>query len=125
MLLAEGILCNRTHEFLVEKDGYYYIGLTDYALKKLGEIVFLELPKVGTSYSKGEAFGTVESLKDAFEMYMLIGGTVEEVNDDALNNIDFSGENSCENSWFIKVKSDSAHIDSLDLLDYEDYLEEV
>ncbi|MBR1372877.1 hypothetical protein IJ556_00310 [bacterium] len=52
MLVLEDILCSRTHEYVMEKDGYYYIGLTDYFLNKLEEIGFLELPEIGSTFTK-------------------------------------------------------------------------
>ena len=80
--MGEGMLCSKTHEYLLEQDGgKYTIGLTDYAVEQLGDIVFIELPEVGSSFVKGETFATVESVKAASEIYMPIGGTITEINE--------------------------------------------
>ena len=76
MSLTEGILCSKTHEYILEKDGIYTIGLTDYAIEQLGDIVFLELPDVGAEFVKGEVFATIESVKAASEIYMTIAGRI-------------------------------------------------
>ena len=81
MSITEKILCSKTHEYILENsDNTYTIGLTDYAVEQLGDIVFLELPEVGTEYKKGETFATIESVKAASEIYMPISGKIIEVN---------------------------------------------
>ena len=52
----EEMLCSKSHEYIVKEDGNYVIGLTDYAIEQLGDIVFLELPAVGDEFSKGDTF---------------------------------------------------------------------
>lgn len=52
MSITEGILCGKSHEYMLEKDGIYQVGLTDYAVEQLGDIVFLELPDVRMSFQK-------------------------------------------------------------------------
>ena len=81
MSITEKILCSKSHEYLLEEDGHYVIGLTDYAVEQLGDIVFVELPEVGSEYSKGETFATIESVKAASEIYMPVSGKVIEVNE--------------------------------------------
>ena len=68
MMIPEGILCSKSHEYLLEgENGIYTVGLTDYAVEQLGDIVFIELPEAGTEFAKGEVFATVESVKAASE----------------------------------------------------------
>lgn len=125
MTVPEGILCSKSHEYLLENGSNFIIGLTDYAVEQLGDIVFVELPEVGSSFEKGEVFSTVESVKAASEVYMPISGTVIEINEklieapETLNNEPF-GE-----GWLIKIESETATLDSGDLLEYEDYKDEV
>ena len=76
MSLTEGILCSKSHEYILEKNGNYIVGLTDYAIEQLGDIVFLELPDGGAEFVKGEVFATIESAKAASEIYMPIGGKI-------------------------------------------------
>lgn len=119
MVVAEDILCNKTHEYVMEKDGYYYIGLTEYFLKKMEEIVFLELAEKGTEFIKGEIFGTIQGVDSSTNLYMPIGGTIVDVNEDVVADYD----KLMESNWLIKIKSETAVQDSIDLLEYEDYLD--
>lgn len=124
-MTPDGILCSKTHEYLLEEDDHYKIGLTDYAIEQLGDIVFIELPEIGTEFVKGEVFATVESVKAASEIYMPIGGKVTEVNDYIVERPETLNESPYENGWLIKVESATAHKDSGDLLEYDDYKEEL
>ena len=125
MTRPDNILCSKTHEFVWENGGKYVIGLTDFAVEQLGDIVFVELPEVGVVLGKGDILGTVESVKAASEIYMPISGTVVEVNEELTSAPEILNEDSYEKGWLIKVESGSAKEDSGDLLDYEDYKEEV
>lgn len=68
-------------EWLLEEDGKVKIGLTDYAQHELGDVVFVELPSVGDSFSAGDSFSVVESVKAAAEIYTQCSGAVVEVNE--------------------------------------------
>lgn len=125
MSLTEGILCSKTHEYILEKDGKYIIGLTDYAIEQLGDIVFLELPDVGAEFVKGEIFATIESVKAASEIYMPIAGKVVAVNEAVVDNPEILNESPYEKGWLVKVESNTAATDSIDLLEYDDYKEEI
>lgn len=125
MSLTEGMLCSKSHEYLLEKDGQYVIGLTDYAIEQLGDIVFLELPDVGAEFVKGEVFATIESVKAASEIYMPISGKIVEINEAVVDNPELLNESPFEKGWLVKVESDTATVDSVDLLEYDDYKEEI
>lgn len=125
MSLTEGILCSKTHEYILEKDGKYIIGLTDYAIEQLGDIVFLELPDVGAEFVKGEIFATIESVKAASEIYMPIAGKIVAVNEAVVDNPEILNESPYEKGWLVKVESETASTDSIDLLEYDDYKEEI
>lgn len=121
----DNILCSKTHEFIFEKDGKYVIGLTDFAVEQLGDIVFVELPEVGASITKGDVLGTVESVKAASEIYMPVSGTVTEVNEELVSNPELLNDDPYEKGWLIKVESTTVKEDSGDLVDYNDYKDEV
>lgn len=121
----DNILCSKTHEFVWENDGKYVIGLTDIATERLGDIVFVELPEPESFLTKGDILGTVESVKAAAEIYMPVSGTVVEVNESLISNPEILNEDSFGEGWLIKVESDTAKEDFGDLLDYEDYLDEL
>lgn len=125
MSLTEGILCSKTHEYILEKNGKYIIGLTDYAVEQLGDIVFLELPEVGAEFVKGEVFATIESVKAASEIYMPISGKIVEINESVVDNPEILNESPFEKGWLVKIESETAAVDSVDLLEYDDYKEEV
>ncbi len=125
MAVKENILCSKSHEYVYEENGSYVIGLTDYAIEQLGDIVFVELPEVGTKYTKGEIFGTVESVKAASEIYMPIGGTVTEINEQLIEKPELLNETPFDETWLIKVSSEFYNEDSQDLIEYNTYKEEV
>ena len=94
------------HEYLkpAGEAGVVYVGVTDYAQGELGDIVFIELPKVGTKFRKHDVFGTIEAVKAVSELYAPVSGEVLEVNarldgEPALVNSDPYGD-----GWMIKVK---------------------
>lgn len=125
MTAPEGILCSKSHEYLLEEGSNYIIGLTDYAVEQLGDIVFVELPEVGATFEKGEVFSTVESVKAASEVYMPISGTVVEINEKLIEAPETLNNEPYGEGWLIKVESETAAVDSGDLLEYEDYKDEV
>ena len=125
MTVKDNMLCSKSHEYVYEENGNYNIGLTDYAIEQLGDIVFVELPAVGTKYTKGEIFGTIESVKAASEIYMPVGGTVVEINEQLIEKPELLNEEPFEDMWLIKVSSEAYLEDSKDLLDYTTYKEEV
>ena len=123
--MDENILCTKTHEYVVESNGKYEVGITDYAIEQLGDIVFVELPEVNSEFSKNEVFATIESVKAASEIYMPISGKVIEVNEEIVNSPELLNDETYENKWFIKIESNADQLEFADLLDYSDYKEEV
>ena len=99
--------------------------LTDYAIEQLGDIVFIELPEVGSTFSKNEAFATIESVKAASEIYMPISGEVVEINEEIVDSPELLNDESYENKWFVKIKSYADQVEFADLMDYSDYKEEI
>lgn len=123
--MNEGMLCTKTHEYVLEQGDKYEIGITDYAIQQLGDIVFLELPEVGTEFNKNEVFATIESVKAASEIYMPISGKVIEINEEIVDSPELLNDENHADKWFIKVSSDADQVEFADLLDYSDYKEEV
>lgn len=119
------ILCSKSHEYVYAENGNYNIGLTDYAIEQLGDIVFVELPEVGSEYAKGEIFGTIESVKAASEIYMPVSGKVIKINEKLIENPELLNEGEFEQEWLIKVSSETFNEDSQDLIDYDAYKKEV
>jgi glycine cleavage system H protein len=97
------------------------VGITDYAQKQLGDVVYLELPDVGRRVTKGEVFGTIESVKAVSELYAPVSGEVTEVNT-ALTERPESVNKDPHGSWMIAIKTADAQ-DATDLLDSTQYTE--
>lgn len=124
MSITEKILCSKSHEYLLDNgDGTFNVGLTDYAVEQLGDIVFLELPEVGAEFKKGETFATVESVKAASEIYLPVSGKVLEINEAAVDAPETLNENAFE--WLVKIEATGDDSEQSDLLEYEDYKEEL
>ena len=123
--MNENMLCTKTHEYVLEEGENYAVGITDYAIEQLGDIVFIELPEVGSTFSKNEAFATIESVKAASEIYMPISGEVVEVNEEIVDSPELLNDENYDNKWFVKIKSDAPQVEFADLMDYADYKEEI
>ena len=108
------------HEWVKQEDGKVRIGITDFAQKELGDIVFVELPEVGDELTRNEPFGSVESVKTVSELYAPISGTVIEVNEELADSPEFVNESPYEKAWMIVVEP--SHIDEYEeLMDAEQY----
>ncbi|MBS6602231.1 MAG: glycine cleavage system protein GcvH [Brachyspira sp.] len=126
MSITEKILCSKSHEYILKNDdNTYTVGLTDYAVEQLGDIVFLELPENNSEFKKGETFATVESVKAASEIYMPISGKVIEVNESLADAPETLNEDSYEKGWLVKIEATGDESEQNDLLEYEDYKEEL
>ena len=125
MSITEKILCSKSHEYLLEENGNYIIGLTDYAIEQLGDIVFVELPETGSEYKKGDTFATIESVKAASEIYMPVSGKIIEVNDAIADSPEILNEDCYEKGWLVKIEKTGDESELADLLEYEDYKEDL
>ena len=109
----------KDHEWVKIDGDRARVGITDYAQKQLGDVVYLELPEVGRTVSKGDVFGTIESVKAVSELYAPVSGEVVEVNAD-LSQKPESVNAKPHDAWMIVIKvADSA--DAGDLLDANAY----
>lgn len=122
MSFTDEILCSKSHEYVYNKTT---IGLTDYAIDQLGDIVFLELPEVGVEYSKGDTFANIESVKAASEIYMPVSGKIIEVNEKLIETPEALNEDCWENGWLVKIEPTGSDDELTDLISYADYKEEL
>ena len=126
MGIEEKVLCSKSHEFILENaDGTYTVGLTDYAVDQLGDIVYLELPEVDSEFKKGETFATIESVKAASEIYMPISGKILEINESAVDSPEILNEDVWEKGWLVKIEATGDNSEQDDLLKYDAYKEEL
>ena len=125
MGFKDEMLCSKSHEYIVKQDDKYIIGLTDYAIDQLGDIVFLELPEVGDEFKKGDTFANIESIKAASEIYMPISGKIVEVNSELIDAPEKLNDDCYENGWLVKVETEAKEDEFSDLMSYENYKEEL
>ncbi len=125
MSFTDNILCTKSHEYISKQGDNYIVGLTDYAIEQLGDIVFLELPEEGDEFSKGDTFANIESVKAASEIYMPISGKIIEVNTALVDAPESLNEDCYENGWLVKVEPSDAESETSDLLSYTDYKKEL
>ncbi len=98
---------SKTHEWVRLEDDSALIGITDYAQKELGDIVFVELPSVGEKLTQFSHFGTIESTKAASDLYSPLSGEVIEVNNDLVNHPEWVNQDPYGKGWMIKIKVDN------------------
>jgi glycine cleavage system H protein len=105
----------KSHEWLkVESDGTATIGITDYAQNSLGDITYVQVPKVGATLKAGEAFGVVESVKAASDLYAPVGGTVVAVNTALESAPETVNRAPYGDGWMIKLKlGDAGSVNAL------------
>jgi glycine cleavage system H protein len=114
----------KSHEWLLLEGDAATVGITDYAQESLGDIVFVELPKVGQEIEAGATFGSVESVKAVSDLYSPVGGTVTAVNS-ALNDAPETINTAANETWIIKLAVKDAAADGLlDAAAYEKFVAE-
>lgn len=111
----------KSHEWLkLESDGTATVGITDYAQNSLGDITYVQLPKVGAALRAGEVFGVVESVKAASDLYAPASGTVVAVNPALTNAPETVNSAPFEGGWMLKLKLDRP-AEAAALLDADGY----
>lgn len=113
MKVNSGLLYTNQHEWVKVEGKEAYLGITDYAQKSLGSIVYVELPEEGDEFEPGDSFGTVESVKAASDIYIPLGGKITEVNESLIDSPELLNEDPYEN-WIIHFEvADGSNLDSL------------
>ncbi|BAY33189.1 glycine cleavage system protein GcvH [Calothrix sp. FACHB-156] len=93
-----------THEYVRLEGEIATIGITEFAVDQLGDVVFLELPEIGDAITKGDTFGSIESVKAVEELNAPVTGTVIERNDDLIDSPEQVAEDPYGEAWFVKVR---------------------
>ena len=96
-----------THEYVLEENGLLKIGVSEFAIDQLGDIVFVELADQGTTLEKGETFGTIESVKAVEEVYLPFSGKIVSVNESVIDNPELLQNDPIGEGWLIVLKPDS------------------
>lgn len=120
MDIPDDLRYSTDHEWARTEDGRVRVGITDYAQDALGDVVFVDLPEVGTHYDRGDSCSEVESTKSVSEIYAPVSGTVVEVNGDLSDNPDRLNEDPYGEGWIFVIQPDDP--DQLgELVDAEGY----
>jgi glycine cleavage system H protein len=101
------------HEWLRVDDDAVVVGITDYAADKLGDVVFVELPAVGTEVTAGSVVGEIESTKSVGELYAPVTGTIVEINDSVVDDPSLVNAEPFAGGWLIKISVGDGALDGL------------
>jgi glycine cleavage system H protein len=112
--IPENLLYTKDHEWvLLHDDGTATIGITDYAQESLGDVTFVEIPATGSSFATGEAFGVVESVKAASDLYMPLAGEVTETNEALEDAPETLNSDPYGEGWLLRIQlseTDRSHL---------------
>ncbi|CAN5510506.1 MAG: glycine cleavage system protein GcvH [Pyrinomonadaceae bacterium] len=122
--IPENLRYSKDHEWVLVEGENASIGITDYAQHALGDVVYVDMPRVGDKFGTHEAFGSVESVKAVSEVFTPIAGEVTEVNDSLNDTPEKVNSDPYGDAWFIKIKMDKpGEADKmLSGEEYEEYL---
>jgi len=102
--MAEEIRFTKEHEWVVIREGLAVVGISDFAQKQLGDIVSIELPKVGNRFKQMQAMAIVDSIKASSDIYCPLSGEIVEVNVDLLEHPERINQSPYELGWIVKIK---------------------
>ncbi|MEW5910134.1 MAG: glycine cleavage system protein GcvH [Thermodesulfobacteriota bacterium] len=114
LTFPEDVRYAEDHEWARQSNGNIFIGISDFAQDQLGDIVYVELPRIDTVFHKGETFGTVESVKAVSELYMPISGVIKTANSELEAAPELVNHSPYDKGWMITVKPSDP--DELNLL---------
>jgi glycine cleavage system H protein len=102
------------HEWIRIEGQYGWIGITDYAQSELGDVVFVEIPAVGTKVEKGKSFGTIEAVKAVSDLFAPVAGEIAEVNAEVKDHPEIVNKDPYGNGWMVKIAiTDLAQVSAL------------
>jgi glycine cleavage system H protein len=115
---------SKDHEWARIDGDIATIGITDHAQKQLGDVVYVEVPKVGDRLEAGETFGSVESVKAVSEIYLPVGGEITAVNETLDDEPETVNTDPYGDGWLVKVRFTGTTDDLLTAAEYEDFVKE-
>jgi len=124
MEFPEELKYTAEHEWVMVEGDLAVVGISDFAQDSLGDVVFVELPDVGTVVTAGKAFGVVESVKAVSDVYAPVSGTVEEINEELPEAPEIINTSPYGDGWMIKIRmTDPGELDGLmDAAAYQDHI---
>jgi glycine cleavage system H protein len=123
MSVPEELEYTKTHEWVRREGEEAIVGITDHAQEELGDVVFVELPEQGASFSAGDSFGVIESVKAVSDLYAPVGGEVVEANESLNDTPEKVNEDPYGDGWMIRLRI-SGEGELLSADEYERLLEE-
>ena len=122
--IPEDLRYSKDHEWVRVESDIATIGITDYAQHSLGDVVYVDMPRVGDKFNAHEAFGSVESVKAVSEIFTPLAGEVTEVNDSINDTPESVNNDTYGDGWMVKIKMDNPlEADAmLSAAEYEEYL---
>ena len=119
MNIPDNLKYTKDHEWISIEGDVATVGITDFAQGELGDIVYVEIEKIGENFSKEEVFGTVEAVKTVSDLFMPLTGEIIDINDELNEKPELVNEDPYGQGWMIKIKVNSS--DMSDLLNSEQY----
>ncbi len=121
--VPEGLYFSKDFEWIKIEGDKVRMGITDYAQKSLREIVYAELPSVGSQVKQNEPFGTLESVKAVSDLIAAISGTIEEVNEEVQSKPETLNEDPFGKGWLLVVKPSNLQAELANLMDFDKAVE--
>lgn len=114
MNIPDNVKYTKDHEWLRVENGFAVVGVTDYAQSELGDIVFIEFPEKGKTFSQNDSIGTIEAVKTVADLYAPVSGEVVEVNEELADSPELVNQDPYEKGWMLKIKlNDPSEVDAL------------
>jgi glycine cleavage system H protein len=102
--VIEDMKFTKEHEWIVTKEGLSVMGISDFAQRQLGDIVSIELPKVGSIFRRMQSMAIIDSVKASSDIYCAVSGEVVEVNEELIEHPEWINQSPYESGWIVKVK---------------------
>jgi len=119
-MVADDRQYSSEHEWILVNGEVATVGVTEYAASELGDVVFVELPEVGTEVNMGETVGTIESVKAVADLYTPLSGEITAVNEDVADSPELVNNDPLDGGWLMKIRlADSSELEQL--MSAEDY----
>lgn len=117
-LIPEGLQYTKEHEWVISTGNLYTMGITDFAQEALGDIVYVQLPKIGETLTAGKVCGEIESTKSVSEIFAAVSGVVSEINGALSQTPELVNSDPYGAGWLVKVELSAAPADLLDASGY-------
>ncbi len=126
MNFPDNLKYTKEHEWLRVEDGIAVVGITEYAQSELGDIVYIEFPEKGKTFSRNDSIGTIEAVKTVADLYAPVSGEIVEVNDELTDSPELVNQDPYQKGWMLKIKlTDPTEVDTLmDSAAYKEHVAE-